>query len=321
MACDLNLNADQRQILDAAAALLAADAPDPLAEIAGFGAFALSLDEEFGGAGFTLVEDALLHVLFGRHLVSTHALATTLAVRIAARAGLDELATEFASGAQMAAVAVAAGGALRLVEPAGARHAVVFDGNRLRLVAVAGLAGSTETGLGGTVALSTVEAGAADTVAETADADIRAFADLLVSAELLGIAEATRDLAVAYAGTHRQFGKPIGAFQAVKHHAANMAIAAETLSATLDMAAISLRDGRADAGFQLAALCLIAPDAALANARTAIQLHGGIGFSAEASVHRFLKQAHLLRLLLSPRDMLAEPAPMAPRAPSREVTP
>ena len=60
------------------------------------------------------------------------------------------------------------------------------------------------------------------------------------------------------------------------------------------------------------AIRLLAPKAALANARTCIQVHGGIGFSAEADAHHYLKQAHLLRQLGSGAAMLDLPAPLAP---------
>ena len=119
-------------------------------------------------------------------------------------------------------------------------------------------------------------------------------------------------LLFAYAGMRQQFGKPIGAFQAIKHHAADMAIGAEMVSAQLDMAAIALADGRPDALFQIAALRRLAPVAALANARACIQIHGGIGFSAEADAHHFIKHAHLLSRLGAAPSMLDPDAPMAP---------
>ncbi|MCB1133405.1 MAG: acyl-CoA dehydrogenase, partial [Verrucomicrobiae bacterium] len=128
------------------------------------------------------------------------------------------------------------------------------------------------------------------------------------------IAEGARDLAVAYAGVRRQFGRQIGSFQAIKHHCANMAIGVEMVSAQLDMAAIAVRDGREDAAFQTAALARLAPRVALQNARLCIQIHGGIGFSAEADVQLFLKQAHLLRNYLGATDFLSLPSPMFPLA-------
>ena len=120
------------------------------------------------------------------------------------------------------------------------------------------------------------------------------------------------DLAVDYAKTREQFGRPIGSFQAIKHHAADMAMGVEQVSALIDMAAIALRDGHDDARFQLAALARLAPRVALANARTGIQIHGGIGFSAEADAQLYLKQAHLLRQFLGADDLMEAAAPLTP---------
>jgi alkylation response protein AidB-like acyl-CoA dehydrogenase len=321
---DLNRSEDQRQILDAAGALLATGFPvvrlregrsDDLAPLAEFGAFSLSVPEAEGGAGFTLVEEALLHALLGRHLVSSRALAATLAAAVARRAGMADLA--FAGLERQACLAVASGGDILLLDPANAEMALLFEDRGLALVEIAHA--RPETGLGRSLAVARMP-GDAGVIARSDDARVLATADLLVSAQLLGVAEATRDLAVAYAGLRQQFGKPIGAFQAIKHHCANMAIAAEMLSSQLDMAAIALADGRPDAEFQVAALRRLAPRTALANARTCVQIHGGIGFSAEADAHHFVKQAHLLSRIGEARPILDLPAPMAPLRPAHERT-
>jgi alkylation response protein AidB-like acyl-CoA dehydrogenase len=131
-------------------------------------------------------------------------------------------------------------------------------------------------------------------------------AQLLVAAQLLGMAEASRDMAVDYAQVRMQFGQPIGAFQAVKHRCANMAIGAEALRAQLVLAAIAERDGWPDAAFQVDACRLLAARCALANAGANIQMHGGIGFTAECDAHLFLLRAHLLEHLGGPVRTLRE---------------
>ena len=119
-------------------------------------------------------------------------------------------------------------------------------------------------------------------------------------------------LAVTYAQTREQFGRPIGGFQAIKHHCANMALGVEMLDAQLDFAAITLRDGLPDAGFQIAALTRLAPRTALSVARSGIQIGGGMGFSGEGDAHLYLKQAHVLGALIGRPDLLSLTAPMAP---------
>lgn len=317
MSCDLNYSEDQRQILDAAAAMLETGYPisrlrdgtrDDLAPLAEFGAFTLSAAESEGGAGFSLVEEALVHVLLGRHLVSTRALATSVAGRL-------EGGTE---GKSICAAIPVEDGAVLLIEPEGTRQAVVFGQQRLALVELEA-AGEPVTGLGHGVPLARLEPGSYRTLAESDGGRPVLVADLLVSAQLLGVAQAARDLAVSYAQIRRQFGRPIGSFQAIKHHCADMAIAAEMLSSQLDMAAIACRDERPDAAFQVASLRLLAPKVALANARTCIQIHGGIGFSDEADAHRFLKQAHILSRLGGAAPILDLPAPLAPYRSTEEM--
>lgn len=321
MPCDLNLAEHQRQILDAAETMLTAKypmsrlrggAPDDLAAIAGFGAFAMGAPEPGGYAAFGLVDEVLLHVRLGRHLVSTRALAAAIAGRLVVELGRNDLAEQTASGGVAVCAAMPAADSLLLVDAADAHAAVLFQERGLALVDLSTTSGEPATGLGRSVPLTRLRGSHVTTVGASAGAGLRRTADLLVCAQLLGVAEATRDLAVSYAKVRHQFGRPIGAFQAIKHHCASMAVASEMLSAQLDMAAIAAQDGRDDAPFQVAALTLLAPRIAFANARTCIQIHGGIGFSAEADAHHYLKQAHVLRLLLSRTDLLELPAPLAP---------
>lgn len=157
------------------------------------------------------------------------------------------------------------------------------------------------------------EGGALPLIEQVGDAGVAALC-----AEAVGITRRLLSDTIAYTAQRRQFGQPIGGFQAIKHHCANMAIGAEMLSCQLDMAAIALRDGREDAGFQVAALRRLAPGIALTNARLSIQVHGGIGFSAEADAHHYLKHAHVLSRLGAAVDILDLPAPLAPLLPVQE---
>jgi hypothetical protein len=117
---------------------------------------------------------------------------------------------------------------------------------------------------------------------------------LIDAAALAGIAAAALEMSVAYARTREQFGRPIGSFQAVKHHCANMAIAARCARDQASFAAVALDEGRADAQLQVECAFLVAGSAALDNAGKNIQIQGGMGFSDEADPHLFLKRARLL---------------------------
>ncbi len=320
---------DLRQIIDAAQSMLDTHYPlarlrdpshvDAMGPLAEFGAFALALPEDLGGAGFTLLEEAYLHVKLGAHLVSPSALGASIGARLGMTAvnvpGDADLHGGIVTGDIRLCMGVSTADTWMLFDPDGAEQAVIQSGEGYHLAPInpADLTPVTAMGHGRPMAQMP-----AQSMPNTPTTDVASTAALLVAAQLLGVGTAARDLAVQYAMIREQFGHPIGSFQAVKHHCANMTIAVEMVAAQLDMAAIALRDGRTDAGFQIAALSRLAPKAALNNARTGIQVHGGIGFSAEADAHLFLKQAHMLAQLLPSDDMLTHAAPMAPTRPKQK---
>jgi hypothetical protein len=131
---------------------------------------------------------------------------------------------------------------------------------------------------------------------------------LLTAALQVGHATAALDLAVAYAKERQQFGKPIGSFQAVKHLCADMLVRSEVARAAVHAAACLCDAPDVVAAEAEAAGCapgqmlersvvgakLLADEAALANARTSIQVHGGMGFTWEVPLHLHLKRARVL---------------------------
>jgi alkylation response protein AidB-like acyl-CoA dehydrogenase len=130
---------------------------------------------------------------------------------------------------------------------------------------------------------------------------------VLVAAQLSGMAAATSDMAVAYAKERQQFDKPIGAFQAVKHLCADMRVRAEVARAAVDAAAVTYDDpavGNVDRA--VAAAKTVAGDAALANAKACIQVHGGMGFTWEVDAHLYLKRAWVLDRLFGSADAHAQ---------------
>jgi alkylation response protein AidB-like acyl-CoA dehydrogenase len=116
----------------------------------------------------------------------------------------------------------------------------------------------------------------------------------ILSAEQVGACERVLEIATDYARTREQFGRPIGSFQAIKHHCANMAISANCARDQVGFAAVAVDDGRSDAALQVECALWVAGCAALDNAGKNIQIHGGIGFSDEADPHLCLKRAQLL---------------------------
>jgi alkylation response protein AidB-like acyl-CoA dehydrogenase len=118
------------------------------------------------------------------------------------------------------------------------------------------------------------------------------------AAELLGVAQRALELAVAYAKDRVQFGRPIGSFQAIKHRCADMLVDVEGMRSAVYWAAWTLGDADADAGDEDRAIAASTAkawcgDAASRVLASALQVHGGIGFTWEHDLHLYLKRAQL----------------------------
>jgi len=117
----------------------------------------------------------------------------------------------------------------------------------------------------------------------------------LASAQLLGIAEATLELALDYAKTREQFGRAIGSFQAIKHMLADMFVRQESARAAVYAAGATLDDPEVgDVERAVSAAKINAGDAAMKNARSCIQIHGGMGYTWEVPAHYYLKRTWVL---------------------------
>lgn len=122
----------------------------------------------------------------------------------------------------------------------------------------------------------------------------RRWAMLATAAQSLGVGLALLDRTVAYARQRSQFGTPIGAFQAVKHRLADTLLALEFARPLLFGAAVGLADGHAPDG-DLAAAKVTTGEAAYTAARTALQIHGAIGYTEELALSLWLRKARPLR--------------------------
>jgi alkylation response protein AidB-like acyl-CoA dehydrogenase len=135
----------------------------------------------------------------------------------------------------------------------------------------------------------------------------RRDAQVLGGALLVGLAAATVDLAVTYAKGREQFGKPIGSFQAVKHMCADMLVRAEVARAAVHAAAVTIdQPDVGDAVRAAAGAGLLAVEAAIANGKTCIQVHGGMGFTWEVPAHLYLMRARVVAGALEGTGTLAE---------------
>ena len=114
------------------------------------------------------------------------------------------------------------------------------------------------------------------------------------AAQALGLAQRMIDLSVKYTSERQQFGKPIGSFQAVKHHLANVAVRLEYAKAPTHRAAYAIAQGQAVAAHAVSHAKLVACEAANLAARNCHQVHGAMGYTWEVDLHIFMKKAWAL---------------------------
>ncbi len=298
--------------------------------LAELGCFGIDVGEESGGAGLSAVEQALLCIEAGRHLVSPAFVATMLAATAAEAAG-DHALLERVLGGELRVVlanAVSAGPGAGPV-PDGHYHLIgsVEEGDHPAiLVTPAGTAllphellhgAQSQPCIDETTGLAGIDLfDAQPTLFVPASvADLYPRALLLAAANATGMAQSVMEVAVAYAGERRQFDRPIGTFQAVSHSCADMAIRCETALSQLSQAAIALADNSADAAFDVRAGMLIACRAAIDNAERAIHLHGAMGFTRAMPLHHFLKRAWLWNTLFGGCHQLLDDLAALPTPP------
>jgi alkylation response protein AidB-like acyl-CoA dehydrogenase len=139
--------------------------------------------------------------------------------------------------------------------------------------------------------------GTGDSGAETLERALD-LAAIALAAEATGGAQRCLDLAVAHAQQRVQFGRPIGAFQAIKHKCADLMVAVETARSAAYHAgcvAAEAREGLATPASLAKAWC---SEAYFRCAADALQIHGGVGFTWEYDVHLHLKRARSMEAWL-----------------------
>ena len=264
--------------------------------MADLGWFAAAASDEVGGAGLSIVECALMGLGLGRHLASLNVVATLFAARLLETAA-PEVAAALACGDQRAAfgfhsygggLVAADAGEVQLIVALGEQELTVFrrEGAGDRLHDAPRLWASELESLG-----------AGPTLLRTERAIELAEAQVLLASHSAGLATIARDMAVDYAKIREQFGQPIGAFQAIKHSCADMAMRGLAAEDLVGFAAVAVSARRDDAALLAVTALNVALRAALRNAASNIQIHGGIGFSEECDAHRFLKRARLLEAI------------------------
>jgi len=254
--------------------------------------FSITLPEADGGLELGVSEAALVFEELGRALVPGPLVATFLAAPwIDGAATGETIVGRFEPGTPVSVVEHPADlDALFTLAPDGVR--------RLDPAAIA--TRPVERPVDALTPLGIVEGDvpAGELVADVDAAErARLVGTVLTSALQLGLALRATELATEYAKEREQFGRVIGSFQAVKHLCADMLVRAEVARAAVYAAAVAL-DGRSDddALRATAAAKILAGDAAIANGKAGIQVHGGIGFTWEHDLHFFMKRSQLDQL-------------------------
>jgi alkylation response protein AidB-like acyl-CoA dehydrogenase len=292
------------ELRSVAASLLAKDRSVDWPVLVDAGWVGLEIPEEFGGAGATFAEVAIICEEMGRAASANSylggvVLAVSTLNALQPSATRDRLLTEVASGAVRLGVAVESTDFVPDAEGADA-VLIVVDGG----VAVVDAAVTSQPVLDETRRLSTVSSEGVDVAeillfaGDPSDAvrRLRQRAAVAIACDSIGIAEAMLSATVAYAKVRHQFGRAIGSFQAVKHACADM-LTSISVSRQLVSTAVDAVAGYADAGPAVAMAKSHTCAAAVDIAGKAMQLHGGIGYTLESGIHVYLKRAALNRSL------------------------
>ncbi len=141
--------------------------------------------------------------------------------------------------------------------------------------------------------------------AEQAESTLRRTYDVwttLLTADLVGTAEAALELATAYAKERIQFDRPIGSFQAVSHPLADLLVDLEISRSLLYAACLALDEGQPDSAALVSAAKAFASDTAVATTEQVLHVHGGVGFTWELDVHLYLRRARAGAVTLGDAD-------------------
>lgn len=281
-------------------------------ELAEMGVFGLCVPEEQGGAGLGWVEAMVVFEELGRSLVPGPLAATFLAA---------QHLPEAASGEAVVTMLDAEVRPVMVEHPDFADTLAVIDGETVRIVGwSANWSSQTNANLDDdatsldpltpVIRLSEEEFSSqfeASSVLDGEAEEWRMRGAALVAAQQLGIAAGATASAVTYAQERKQFDKPIGQFQAVKHLCSDMLTSVEVARAAVYFAGALLDDPSfGDTERAVSVARLMASEAANLCGRNCVQIHGGMGYTWEMDAHLYLKRAWVLDMTLASPEEHAE---------------
>lgn len=261
------------------------------------GWFALAVPESNGGSGLSAVEHVLFFREAGRQCGPIDMLAQALAASLCDDAGRRDTVMNGANGV---ALLIRDGDQWRVTGSDSAEFGLLSEPEGASLLPLEAVAMEERPALDPANSLR-IASMLPEPVERQEGATIWRSGQLGAAAMLVGLSEAALDLIVEYAKVRETFGRPIGAYQAVRHTCADMAVRLEAARAQLWFAAAAAAEGREDAPVHIDTAKHLANEAAMLCVDANIQLHGGIGVTDEHDAHLLLKHAMLLTRIFGTR--------------------
>jgi alkylation response protein AidB-like acyl-CoA dehydrogenase len=307
---DFDLTEDQKEIKRVAHELLAARSPwakvraaaeagtnDAAlsSELVELGWPGIAVSEDHGGQGLGTIELAVLAEELGYACASTPLVPLAAAALAIDAAGSDAQRERWLPGLASGETSAGLGTRELIADGQGADVIVLLDGDSASLLEGADARGidaidtidptrryaSLASGNGGADAGEPVGAGAAERVR------------IILAAELLGVCQRALEMTLEYVKDRKQFGVPVGSFQAVGHRCAQMLRDTESVRSATYFAAWAAESDPERLPEAAALAAAAAADAGREVTASAIQAHGGIGFTWEADVHWLYNRAQL----------------------------
>jgi alkylation response protein AidB-like acyl-CoA dehydrogenase len=305
---DFDLTQDQKEIKGVARELLAARSPwAKVREAAEAGAYddglwrelcelgwpGIAVADEHGGQGLGAVELAVLLEELGYACAASPFLSTAVAASVIQAAGTPDQQARWLPGLASGETTAGLGARELAADAYGAAVIVLLDGDEAQVLAGKDADVQPFVAIDPTRRFATVSGDG-----EPLGVGAAGRAHAAIAAEVVGVAQRALDMTLEYVKERKQFGVPVGSFQAVAHRAAQMLLHTESARSTAYFAAWAA-DADPERAPEAAALAAAAAaDGGREVTASAIQAHGGIGFTWEADVHWLYKRAQLDSALL-----------------------
>jgi alkylation response protein AidB-like acyl-CoA dehydrogenase len=290
-------------------------------EISELGWPGIFIPEDYGGQGLGVVELVIVMEELGYALAPSPFFSNAAAGLAILHGGSEEQKQRWlpgiASGEQRGTVGVVANGEASLVPDADSAAVIVLvDGDAAMVVEAGDAEIEPRATIDATRRFSSVRADGGEPLTGDFSGGIDR-AETALAAELVGLAQRVMEMAVEYAKDRKQFDRPIGSYQAVSHRCAQMLLEVESSRSAAYYAGWASDYEPESAALAASMAKAYAADAGWNVTASALQVHGGIGFTWEHDLHFFLKRArtdgHLLGTPRQHRERVAELAGLSRR--------